>query len=312
MLTRATPIDWVLFACVVAGALVADVLLFGRHRDRMSFREAALRSAFWVAAGLGFTLWVWKSFGADDALRYLAAYVIEKSLSVDNLFVFLVIFNYFGVRTSQQQRALLWGVGGAIVMRFVFILAGTALLSRFHFMMYVFGAILIYSGIKLALHKDSSVDPESNFALKLARRHLRTTDAFDGDRFFTKVNGVRHATPLFLVLLVIEFTDVVFAVDSVPAVLAISTDVFVVYTSNLFAILGLRALYFLLAGMMSRFHYLDLGLAMILIFIGVKMAVADWVKIPILVSLAVIAGVLTLSVVASLLRPAPPHSLPDE
>jgi tellurite resistance protein TerC len=210
---------------------------------------------------------------------------------------------------------LFWGIFGAVVMRLVFVLAGSALLHRFTWMMYVFGAFLVFTGIKLALKKeDDSMDPESSLALKIARKFLRTTKEYDGDKFFTMKEGVRHATPLFLVLIVIEFTDVVFAVDSVPAVLAISSDLFIVYTSNIFAILGLRSLYFMLAGMMSRFHYLDLGLAVILVFIGAKMLGSKFVHLPSYVSLGVIAGVLAISIIASLLRKPDeaPESLPPK
>ena len=247
----------------------------------------------------------------DKAVTYLVAYLVEKSLSVDNLFVFLVIFSYFGVRERQQQRVLFWGIVGAVVMRAIFILAGSALLHRFHWMMYVFGAFLVITGVRLALKKDEeTIDPESNLALRFARKYLRTTDQRDGDKFFIVKDGLRYATPLFLVLVVVEFTDVLFAVDSVPAVLAVSNDVFIVYTSNVFAILGLRALYFMLAGMMSRFHYLGLGLASILVFIGAKMLLAQIVKIPNLISLGVIAGLLTVAVVASMLRPHKPEPEP--
>jgi tellurite resistance protein TerC len=228
--------------------------------------------------------------------------------------VFLVIFSYFGVPERNQQKTLFWGIFGAVVMRLVFVLAGSALLHRFSWMMYVFGLFLVFTGVKLAFKKEGdSVDPESSLALRVARKFLRTTKEYDGDKFFTMKDGVRYATPLFLVLIVIEFTDVVFAVDSVPAVLAISSDLFIVYTSNIFAILGLRSLYFMLAGMMSRFHYLDLGLAVILVFIGAKMLGSKFVHLPSWVSLAVIAGVLATAIIASLLRPqVEPEELPPK
>lgn len=306
MLSAATALDWAVFSATVVSALVLDRLLFGRTAHHMSFREATVRSVFWVLVGVGYTGFVHQSLGTAHALTYFTAYLIEKSLSVDNLFVFLVIFSYFKITDQQQQRVLFWGIAGAIITRAIFIIAGTAMLQRFHWMMYVFGAFLIFTGVKLAFKKDDDeVDPEDSFVLRVAKRHLRTTTDFEGNRFFTRRNGLLHATPLFLVLLVVEFTDVVFAVDSVPAVLAVSNDVYVIYTSNIFAILGLRALYFVLAGMMSRFHYLDLGLAFILVFIGVKMVVAEWYKIGNWASLGVIAGVLTVAIVASLLRPVP-------
>lgn len=310
-MTRATLADWIAFVAIVLASALLDRIVLGRSRDYVPFREAALRSALWVSAGLGFTLYVWLSLGRDPAVNYLLAFVVEKSLSVDNLFVFLVIFTYFGVKEPLQRRALLWGVIGAVAMRALFIVAGAALLSRFHWMMYVFGVFLVLTGARLALRKDEQVDPESNLALKLARRFLRTTPNYDGGRFFTRKDGVLYATPLLLVLVVIEFTDVVFAVDSVPAVLAISKDLFVVYTSNVFAILGLRALYFLLAGMMSRFHYLSYGLAAILVFVGGKMLLESFVEIPGWVSLIVISTLLGVAVFASFVKKeASPESLP--
>jgi tellurite resistance protein TerC len=302
MLSSASPFDWAIFAATVAFSVLADRLLFGRS-ERISFREATIRSVLAIATGIVFGGFVYYRMGSDTAVSYFVAFLVEKSLSVDNLFVFLVIFTYFRVKEVHQQRILVWGIAGAVLMRGIFIVAGSALLHRFHWMMYVFGIFLVFTGLKLALKKDEQVDPESNLALRFARRYLRTTDEYDGSKFFTIKDGVRHATPLFLVLLVIEFTDVVFAVDSVPAVLAISSDVFIVYTSNIFAILGLRALYFMLSGMMTRFHYLDLGLAVILMFIGVKMLASTLLKVPNVVSLAVIGGVLTIAIVASWLRP---------
>jgi len=311
MFTSGNALDWAAFAGMVAATMLLQLLLFGRGVHRISFREALIRTLIWVAVGLGFTGWVYSRMGSDAAITYVTAYLVEESLSVDNLFVFLVIFSYFGITERFQHRILTWGIVGAILMRAVFILAGTALLQRFHWMIYVFGVFLIFTGLKLALKKDGdAVDPSQSFALKIARRYLRTTDELDGEKFFTIKNGQRYATRLFMVLLVVEFTDVLFAVDSVPAVLAITSDVYIVYTSNIMAILGLRALYFLLAGAMSRFHYLDVGLAAILVFIGVKMTFSSFVKISNLVSLAVIGGVLTTAVVASLMRRPPPPSMP--
>jgi tellurite resistance protein TerC len=304
MLGPATLRDWAVFAVAVVAAMLVDRLMVGKAKNAVSFREATVRSVWAITAALLFAGYVYSRMGFDKSVSYVVAYVVEKSLSVDNLFVFLVIFSYFGIREREQQRVLFWGIVGAVVMRAIFILAGSALLHRFHWMMYVFGGFLVITGLKLALKKEGeSVDPESNLALRFARKYLRTTEQREGDRFFIVKDGLRYATPLFLVLLVVEFTDVLFAVDSVPAVLAVSNDVFVVYTSNIFAILGLRSLYFMLAGMMSRFHYLDVGLAVILIFIGTKMLAAQWFKVPNLVSLGVIAGVLTVAIVASLLRP---------
>ncbi|HMR10291.1 MAG TPA: TerC family protein, partial [Polyangiaceae bacterium] len=297
MLSSAAMLDWGVFAAAVVLTMLLDFALFGRTSHRISFREASVRSVLWIVVSLAFAGWVQHRMGSEKAVSYVVAYLVEKSLSVDNLFVFLVIFTYFRVKEEHQSRVLFWGVFGAVVMRAIFILAGTALLHRFHFTMYVFGAFLVFTGIKLAFKSDESVDLENNLALRLARKYLRTTKEFSGEKFFVIKDGVRHATPLFLVVIVVAFTDVIFAVDSVPAVLAISSDLFVVYTSNIFAIMGLRALYFMLSGMMSRFHYLDIGLAVILVFIGAKMLGADFYKIPNFVSLGVIAGVLVLAVV---------------
>jgi tellurite resistance protein TerC len=297
------PVDWAVFGAVVLFALVFDRAVFGKAKAHISFREASIRSVFFITIGISFSAYVYLREGLDAAITYLVAYLVEESLSVDNLFVFLVLFTYFRVSESQQQRVLVWGIIGAVVMRGIFIVAGAALLHRFHWMTYVFGGFLLITGGKLLIRKEEEVNPEDNFALKLARKYLRTTPEMHGEKFFVVKDGVRLATPLFLVLLVVEFTDLLFAVDSVPAVLAISDDIFVVYTSNVMAILGLRALFFVLSGMMSRFHYLGTGLALILIFIGAKMVGASVLKIPSLVSLGVIALILTGAVTLSLLRP---------
>jgi len=296
------PVDWAVFGGVVLLSLALDRMVFGGVKARVSFREAAIRSVFFVLVGLGFALYVRFREDANAAVTYLLAYVVEESLSVDNLFVFLVLFTYFRVTETQQQRVLVWGVLGAIVMRAVFIFLGSALLHRFHFMTWVFGGFLLFTGAKLLVRKEEEVDPEDNLALKLARRYLRTTKETHGDHFFVMKDGARYATPLFLVLVVVEFTDLLFAVDSVPAVLAISNDVFVVYTSNIMAILGLRALYFVLSGMMSRFHYLGTGLAIVLILIGAKMVASNFLHVSSLESLAAIGIVLGVAIGASLVR----------
>jgi len=300
----ASAIDWAVFTGVVLAALAIDRVIFGRPKSHISFREASIRSLFFVLVGALFSLFVYLRRGSDSALTYLVAYLVEESLSVDNLFVFLVLFTFFRVNEVRQQRILFWGILGAVIMRGIFIVAGTALLSKFHFMIYVFGGFLLLTGGKLLFRKEETVDPEDNVALKLARRFLRTTNDDSSDRFFVVKDGVRYATPLFLVLVVVEFTDLLFAVDSVPAVLAISNDVFIVYTSNIMAILGLRALYFVLSGMMGRFHYLATGLSVILLFIGAKMVLSGFFHVSPLISLSVIISVLTISVCASLLRPA--------
>jgi tellurite resistance protein TerC len=305
-----TLLDWGAFAAAVVALMGVDFALFGRV-ERMSFRVALVRSLMCMGVGVGFAGYVYARLGMDSSLLYLTAYVVEESLSVDNLFVFLVLFTYFGLSESRQQRVLFWGIVGAVVMRGVFIGAGEALLHRFHWMMYVFGAFLIYTGIKLLVRKEEANDPEDNPALKLARRYIRTTSEYHGDHFWVIKDGKRFATPLFLVLIVIELTDVIFAVDSVPAVLAISHDTYVIYTSNIMAILGLRALYFVLAGMMGRFHYLGTGLALILLFIGAKMVASNWLPVPTLASLGVIMGILSGAIGLSLLRPKPAGGHPD-
>ncbi|MDF3067999.1 MAG: TerC family protein [Polyangiaceae bacterium] len=305
----ATLFDWGAFAGAVVALMAVDFGVFGRIQH-MSFRVALVRSLMCLGVGLGFAGFVYARMGTNASLLYLTAYLVEESLSVDNLFVFLVLFNYFGLTESKQQRVLFWGIAGAIVMRGVFIGAGEALLHRFHWMMYVFGAFLIYTGAKLLLRKEEESNPEDNPALKLARRYIRTTPDYHGDQFWVIKDGKRYATPLFLVLIVIELTDVIFAVDSVPAVLAISHDTFIIYTSNIMAILGLRALYFVLSGMMGRFHHLGTGLALILLFIGAKMVAGHWVHLPTWVSLGVIVVVLAGSIGISLLHPQPVEGPP--
>ena len=304
---NATILDWVVFAAVVVVALLIDYLLSGRKNvtnfeREIGFREAVLRSLFFIGTALVFGLFVLHRLGAEHAINYTVAYLVEESLSIDNLFVFLVIFKHFCVRAAQQQRVLFWGVTGAAVMRGLFVAAGAALLHRFSWMMFVFGVFLVVTGVRLGLRKGEAEDPTQGFTLRMAQRYLRTTPDYDGHHFFTVRGGVRHATPLVLVLVSVELADVMFAVDSVPAVLAISQHVFVVYTSNIFAILGLRALYFALAGVLGRFRYLPMGLAVILTFVGVKMLLANWVHVASWISLCVIAAILLVTVLASLVR----------
>jgi tellurite resistance protein TerC len=288
-----TTIEWVIFWVIVVGMLALDLWVFNRKAHEIKLREAAIWSVVWIALSLAFNVYVWIDHGSDDALKFFTAYLVEKSLSIDNLFVFLAIFNFFRIPLQHQHRVLFYGVVGALVMRGIFIYAGTALLERFEWMMYLFGAFLIYTGFKLGFDKGEPIDP--------SKKYLRTTHELHESKFFVRSDGVLLATPLFLVLLVVEFSDVLFAFDSVPAVLGISKDPFIVYSSNIFAILGLRALYFLLAGMLNRLRFLNIGLAAILGFIGLKMVVADLVHIPILLSLGVIAIVLMVSIIASLL-----------
>ena len=303
METIATPQLWTIFTIFVVGMLALDLGVFNRKAHEVRFKEAAIWSVVWVTLSLVFNWWIYHEFGPQKGLEFLTGYVIEKALSVDNIFVFVILFASFAVPKMYQHRVLFWGVLGAIIMRAIFIGLGAALVARFHWIMYVFGAILIFTGIKLMKEGDSEPHPEKNPIYKLARRIMPAVPEYHGKSFFIMKNGRRYATPLFLVLVAIEATDVVFAVDSIPAIFAITTDPFIVYTSNIFAILGLRAMYFLLAGVIDKFHYLKYGLAIVLLFVGIKMVIAEWYKVPIGVSLGVIAGVLTLSVIASVIWP---------
>jgi tellurite resistance protein TerC len=293
---------WVIFNVFVLGVLALDLLVLHRKAHAVSLREALAWSCVWVSLALLFALGVYFFRGGEKALEFLTGYVIEWSLSVDNLFVFLVIFSYFAVPPIYQHRVLFWGILGALVLRATFIATGTALLANFHWMIYVFGGFLIFTGIKLLFAGDDKIEPEKNPAVLLVRRFMKVTPEYQGQRFFIRKDGKLWATPLFLVLVVVETTDVIFAVDSIPAIFAITLDPFIVYTSNVFAILGLRALFFLLAGVMEMFHYLRVGLSFVLCFVGVKMVIVDFYKIPIGVSLAVVAGILLLSILASVLK----------
>ena len=293
---------WAIFSGVVLGMLALDLGVFHRRAHAVTLREAGIWSAIWITLALLFNAGVYMVRGTEPALEFLAAYLIEKSLSVDNIFVFLVIFTYFAVPAAYQHRVLFWGILGALVMRAIFIAAGLALLKYVHWIIYVFGGLLVFTGWKMLTERETSVHPEKNPVLRLLRRRVPITERFEGHRFFVLDQGRRVATPLLVVLAVIETTDLVFAVDSIPAVLAITRDPFIVYTSNVFAILGLRALYFLLAGIMDLFYYLRYGLGVILAFVGVKMMITDLYKIPTTASLAVIGAVLALSVAASVMR----------
>jgi tellurite resistance protein TerC len=296
-------LTWILFGLFVLGMLALDLGVFHRKAHVIQIREALKWSAFWIALALAFNLGLYFFSTEQRALEFLTAYLIEKALSVDNLFVFLMIFAYFRVPAEYQHRVLFWGVFGALLMRAAFIAAGIALITRFHWVIYVFGAFLILTGIKMAQNKDEEIHPERNPVLKLAKKVFPVTSGYHGQSMFVRVGARLEATPLFLVLLIIETTDVVFAVDSIPAVLAISRDPFIVYTSNVFAILGLRALYFALAGIMRMFHYIHYGLSLVLVFVGAKMLLTDIYKIPIAVSLLTIAGVIAVSIVASVIWP---------
>lgn len=304
---------WGGFGVFVLAMLALDLGVFHRSSHTVSMREALTWSAVWIGLAAGFNALVWWQRGAEAGLEFLAGYLVEKSLSVDNLFVFVLLFGAFRVPPAYQHKLLFWGVLGALVMRAGFIFAGIELLKQFHWVIYLFGGILLASGVKMAFTHQHEVDYEKNIALRLFKRIIPTTTQYDGDRFFTKIDGRWLATPLFVALLLVETTDLIFAVDSIPAILAISRDPFIVFTSNVFAILGLRSLYFALAGMVNAFPYLHYGLAAILGFVGIKMLLTDTYKIPIVVSLGVIAALLVVSIVASLLvrRPSAPESLPQ-
>lgn len=282
--------------------LVLDLGVLNRRSHRVGFREALIWSGVWVVLAAAFAVFVVFWHGRTTALEFVTGYVIELSLSVDNLFVFLVIFRYFKVPDDQQHKVLFWGIVGALVMRAVFILAGVTLIHRFEWITYVFGAMLVYSGYKLLRQGETEIHPEKNPVLRIFRKILPVTKDYEGGKFFVRRPGL-YATPLFVVLLVIETTDVLFAVDSIPAVLAITLNAFIVYTSNVFAILGLRSMYFALAGMMDLFHYLHYGLSVVLIFVGVKMIGAHYIQIPTVWTLLAVILMLGASMVASLLHP---------
>jgi len=304
-----TPALWIGFTVFVLAMLALDLGIFHRKAHAVGVREALIGSAAWIGLALAFNAGIYYWFGTDRALEFLTGYVIEKALSVDNLFVFLVLFSTFSVPAALQHRVLFWGILGALVMRAVFVAAGAALVQQFHWALYVFGAFLVVTGIKLLRQRDQEAHPERNPLFRLFRRVVPSISEYRGGRFTVVENGRRYATPLLLVLVAIEATDVVFAVDSIPAIFAVTTDPFIVYTSNIFAILGLRSLYFALAGMMEKFRYLKVGLSFVLVFVGTKMLVAGVYKIPTVVSLLVIVGLLGGAIAASLLR-APTRASP--
>lgn len=297
-----TPALWAGFSALVLVMLVLDLGVFHRKAHAVSYREALIWSLVWISLALTFDLVIWRTIGSEPALEFLAGYLIEKSLSVDNIFVFILIFAALGIPARYQHRILYWGILSAVVLRAVMIFAGAAALARFHWLFYLFGAFLIWTGIRLFLQRHREVPVERNWAFRAMRKLVPSTTRFDGSRFVTVEHGRRVATPLLLTLILIEITDVIFAVDSIPAVFAVTTDPFIVFTSNVFAILGLRSLFFLLARMMDRFAYLKIGLSAVLTFVGVKMIVADFWEIPALVSLAVIGAILAVAVVASWIR----------
>jgi TerC family integral membrane protein len=292
---------WIVFNLGVLVMLAVDLGVFQRRAHTPSLREAAAWSVVWVVLSLLFNYWILREHGSTPALEFFTGYLIEKSLSADNLFVFAVLFGYFAVEPRYQHRVLYWGVLGALVMRGTMIGLGVALIRRFEWVLYVFGAFVFYAGMRLLFHKGEQVHPERNPVFRVVRRFVPLTANYEGQRFMVRREGIWRATPLLLVLLVIETTDLMFALDSIPAVFAITRDPFIVYSSNVCAVLGLRAFFFLLAGLLPYFRYLDAGLSVVLMFIGVKMLGQHWFKIPTHIALAVVAGVLFLAILASLL-----------
>jgi len=290
---------WILFTLFIFAMLALDLLVFHKQSHAIGYKEALIWSAVWIVLALLFCLGIYFAFGKEPALNFLAGYLIEKSLSIDNLFVFLAIFTYFSVPEQYLHKVLFWGVLGALIMRAFFIFAGIELLQHFHWIIYLFGVILIFTGIKLATAEGHEVHPENNWILSMVKKVIPITHHYVGDAFLVKREGKYWGTPLLVVLIIVESTDLLFAVDSVPAILAITQDPFIVYTSNVFAILGLRALFFALSGMMQAFRYLNYGLAALLIFIGCKMLMSHYVDIPILATLGVIAAVIGVSIAAS-------------
>ncbi len=290
---------WVLFNLFVLAMLGLDLGLLNRPGHSVKFREALGWSAVWIALAAAFAILIYFWRGHTPTLEFVTGYVLELSLSVDNLFVFLLLFRYFRVPAEYQHKVLFWGILGALVMRGIFIVAGVGLLAKFHWIVYVFGALLVYSGIQLFLQDEAEVHPERNPVLRLLRRWIPVTERYEGEKFFVRREAL-YATPLLVVLVVVETTDLLFAVDSIPAVLAITRDAFIVYTSNVFAILGLRAMYFALAGVMEMFRYLHYGLALVLVLVGAKMLASHYYEMPTAPTLAIIAGILLVSVLASL------------
>lgn len=303
---------WIGFNLFVLLMLALDLGVFHRKAHVVSIKEATIWSVAWISLAMLFNLSVylfWDQISPtsaysnnEAALAFFTGYLIEKSLSVDNIFVFVLIFTFFAVPAAYQHRVLFWGIIGALIMRGTLIVVGAALLKEFHWIIYVFGAFLIFTGIRMALHRNEEMHPEQNPLVKLLRRVMPVTENYEGDKFFIRRAGKLMSTPLFLVLLLVESTDLVFAVDSIPAIFAVTNDPFIVYTSNVFAILGLRSLYFLLAGVVDKFYYLKIGLSVVLVFVGIKMVMVDLYKIPIGFSLGVIASILAISVIASLWR----------
>ncbi|GAC1634322.1 MAG: TerC family protein [Candidatus Acidiferrum sp.] len=295
-----SPFHWLEFNVFVLIAVALDLLVFHRRPHKIGMREALAWSGVWIGFAVAFAFGIYHYYGAQSALEFSTGYLIEKALSVDNLFVFLVLFRTFGVAQEFQHRVLVWGIIGALIMRGGMVWAGAALIERFSWIMYVFGAFLVYAGLHMMFSDETESHPEKNRIVRFISTHLRMTKRFDGQKFFVQDNGKLFATPLFLVLLVVEVTDVTFAVDSIPAVFGITRDPFIVYTSNVFAILGLRTLYFLLAGVLDRLAYIKYGLSIVLAFVGAKMLIEPWLHISVLGSLGIVIGILAVATIVSL------------
>ncbi len=304
-------LTWIIFNVFVLIMLAIDLFLHRRDHT-VGMKEALIWSAIWTLVALAFNVFVYYWLGSKAAVEFFTGYLIERSLSVDNLFVFLLVFSYFAVPSQYQRKVLFWGIFGALVMRALFIAAGLTLIQNFRWVIYVFGVFLIYTGIKMATHDEKEIHPERNPVIRIFRKLMPVTNKYVDGKFFIKENGRILATPLFIVLLVVETTDVVFAVDSIPAILAITLDPFIVYSSNVFAILGLRALYFAIAGLIQLFHHLNYGLSVILVFVGVKMLVSSFFHIPSLIALGIIALILIASIIASIIWPKPPEEAQKE
>ena len=305
---------WVGFIAFVLAMLALDLGVFQRKSHEVKPKEAAIWTSVWVGLALVFATGLWFFYGSEPALTFLTGYVIEESLSMDNIFVIVLIFDYFMVPKAYQHRVLFYGILGALIMRGIFIALGTVLLAKFQWIIYVFGGMLVITGVRMAFKHDESFDADQNPIVRIVRKIFPMTSQYHGKHFFTIENGRKMATPLLLVVVLVEFTDLIFAIDSIPAIFGVTRDPFIVYTSNIFAVMGLRSLYFLLASVIEKFHLLKYGLAIILTFVGLKMIAEHWIHIPILISLGVIVGVLLLAIAASLIwppKPAPPGE-PEE
>jgi tellurite resistance protein TerC len=302
--------EWLLFVGIITFMLILDLGVFHKKSHKVSIKESLAWTGVWITLALLFNAWIYQTMGHQKGLEFLTGYVIEKSLSIDNIFVISLIFTYFRVPAQYQHRVLFWGVLGALFFRIIFIFAGVALIQKFNWMIYVFGGFLVYTGLKMLKEEEKKVEIDANPLIIFVKKFWKISPNFDGEKFRTTINGVRHFTPLFLVLVMIETTDIIFAVDSIPAILAITPDPYIVFTSNVFAILGLRSLYFALNGIMEMFEYINYALSGILVFVGVKMIIAGWYHIPTIISVSVIIGLLVISVIASIYFPKKNKKLP--